>query len=201
MDFSLISKVELINEDEESTLGIIQDKKDNKIYVSITVSKDKFTLLRAGDMVRGIITDQDQVLAFNGLVNRRIHGELPMYEIIYSDLEKIQRREDFRMECSIPLKFTRDSENFMEGLIADISGGGLRLVSNEKMDRGTELLFNFKLNRDHMSLKGEIVHRSDNSSASGLKYAYGVKFIDISEATREGIIRNIFSLMRERIRK
>lgn len=207
MDFNLISKVELIKDDGNIALGTIQDGDEGKIFVSITLDKDKFTLLRAGDIVRGIITDKDKVLGFNGLVNRRISGEMPMYEVIYRDLTKIQRREDFRMECNIPVKYSLDNtlpedfEGLYDGFIVDISGGGIRLLSNEKLDKYTEVLFVFKLNEDEMILKGQIVHVGDNDSLNGMKYTYGVRFTNVTEDEKEIIIKNIFTIMRKRIQR
>lgn len=221
MDFGLISKVELIKENGEVALGIIQDSNEDKVYVSLVEDKKKFSLLRAGDLVRGVITEDDKVMGFNGLVKRRIFGDLPMYEIIYSDISKIQRREDFRMDCSIPVKFTNDkyllslkeekfhdeemlsehSKAFNEGLIMDISGGGIRLLSNIKLEENWKTLFIFKFIHDEMILKGEIVHRANNDSINGMKYAYGVKFIDITDKKRETIIKNNFILMRKTSQK
>lgn len=207
MDFNLISKVELIKDDGNITLGTIQDGNEEKMFVSITLDKDKFTLLRAGDIVRGIITDDDKVLGFNGLVKRRIPGEIPMYEIIYRDVCKVQRREDFRMECSIPVKFSLDKiipeypEELCDGFIKDISGGGIRLLSNEKLDRYVEISLMFKFNDDEMILNGGVVHIGDNDFPNGMKYAYGVKFKDITEDKKELIIKNIFTLMRKKIQK
>lgn len=206
MDFNLISKVELINDEGESTLGTVQDGNEDRIYVSITVDKKKFKLLRPGDLVRGIITDADKVLGFNGIVNQRIHGEMPMYEIVYEELTKIQRREDFRIDCNIPVQFTekvqdKHSKDSKEGLLIDISGGGVRLLSNEKLCDGAPILLKFKFNEDQLILKGEIVHRGDHDAPNGMRYGYGIQFKDITDVERETIIKNIFLLIRKRIQK
>lgn len=214
--FVLNSKIELLDENDESTYGLIHDYADDKLYVSTTADDKEFKILRIGDMVRGVVFSGSVGKSFDASVSNRISGEIVIYEL--SNIENvttIQRREDVRVLCSIPVFFT-DREFFInedkkhlrnqieeiklnstEGIIADISGGGIKLVTNKKFDPNEILVFLFYIKDKPIVVKGQLLHKAINIVKKATLYNYGVKFLDITEPEREEIIRFLFVLMRK----
>lgn len=216
--FNLMSKIELITEEGEITFGLIQDIVENRLYVSMSPDDRGFKLLQREDKIKCIVYDKDKVLGFDGIVLNRISGITPVYEILpYENFEKIQRREYVRVNTTFPLLYTNnkyliniDFEDYSkineslenikrylkDGMISDISGGGLKFSCEENLKHGRLLLLVFELSNDIFVLKGEIVYKDINTSSNRTVYNYGVKFIDISGRTREKIINYVFQLMR-----
>lgn len=214
--FVLNSKIELIDLNDESTFGLIHDYVDEKLYVSTTPDDKDFKLLRIGDEIRGIVFSGAYGKSFDAGVTNRISGELIIYELSdIGNITTIQRREDVRVPCSIPVYYTnlelflkRQKNELMEyiediklnsqeGMIADLSGGGLKLVSKRNFEPGENMLFLFYIKDKPLILKGKLLHKAINIVQKTTFYNYGVKFLDITEKEREDIISFLFVLMRK----
>lgn len=90
------------------------------------------------------------------------------------------------------------------GNCIDLSGGGMRFVSETEKNREEEVIVNLKLligsNTEDMELPARIIEfRKANNNAFG--YEYRIQFTEISRETREKIIRFIFEEERRRRRK
>lgn len=218
MEFNLISKIELITDDNEKTPGLIQDIIDDKIYVSIASDDKQFKILRVGDRVSGIVYDNDNVISFDALITNRIIGELPIYEIsMIENLSKIQRREDVRVDCNLPILYTNNKfllrlelndegtddiilnneKYFNKGWISDLSAGGIRFSCNRKYNLDDILLLAFDLNSDKIIVTGQIVYKGIKATSEKTLYVYGIKFVDINDEKREKIISYNFIIMRK----
>lgn len=218
MEFNLISKIELITDDNEKTPGLIQDIIDDKIYVSIASDDKQFKILRVGDRVSGIVYDKDNVISFDALITNRIIGELPIYEIsMIENLSKVQRRQDVRVDCNLPILYTSnkfllrmelDDEStediilnnekyFNKGWISDLSAGGIRFSCEKKYPLDSILLLVFDLDSDIIITKGQIVYKSIKATSEKTLYVYGIKFVDINDDKREKIISYNFIIMRK----
>ena len=218
MEFNLISKIELITDDNEKTLGLIQDVIDDKIYVSIASDDKQFKILRVGDSLSGIVYDKDNVISFDAFVTNRIVGEIPIYEISkIKNLSKVQRRQDVRVECNLQVLYTNNkfllkielddknakdiilnNERYLnKGWISDLSAGGIRFSCERKYHLDSILLLVFNLGSDTIITKGQIVYKSIKITSEKTFYVYGIKFIDINDEKREKIISYNFVVMRK----
>lgn len=216
-EFKLNQKIEIVAEDGKKTSGTIHDVQDDMIFLSVTLSDLRTRILRPGDSIDAILYCEDKIMAFTGLVKDRIIGDIPLYVISdITNLTKAQRRKDVRVPCTIDLKYTYNEhllnldysqgrnkkildemESFIgEGLILDISAGGVRIYIQEDLLIGKEILLSFMV-KDEMVLKGEIVYKDINMLPTKTTYFYGIKFIDIDEKKREEIISFVFQLMRK----
>lgn len=122
--------------------------------------------------------------------------------------ERIQRREFFRYLCLLPLKFTinlddnkekednKDSEKEeykpMDGIIKDLSAGGIRFSSNESVEEGMELECSLLLRDDHLKTTGLVLHKQFFPKSNS-KYQYRVQFTEITSAEQERIAQYIFN--------
>lgn len=135
-------------------------------------------------------------------------------------LRKFQRREYYRLNCILDMKckemdslevqeFLNHVEFFdtdfvmSDGVIVDISGGGIRFISKVRYNEETKILFNFNLNIGNKDVDfktiGQIIASAPIENRRG-EYENRVKFLNMDADDRENIIRFIFEEER-RIRK
>lgn len=140
---------------------------------------------------------------------------------VTSNLRKFQRREYYRLNCILNMKCTSVDDNqiallnqcvefietdftLQDGVIVDISGGGVRFISNNRYDRGDRILFVFNLTVSAEAVPYQLVGRivlSDPIEGREGEYENRVQFLDINKDDREGIIRFIFEEERKNRRR
>lgn len=217
--FKLNDKIELkLEGEDDKTAGFIYDIKGEDILVSISADDEKFKLLRVGERVRAFVYNKDKVISFLAKVTGRISDETSVYRL--SELRafnKIQRRENIRVELTEELLYAdhrilgnlnikdikpgkllaRIQEYLKEGLILDLSGGGLKFSTKESFPIGKNLILAFELEEEKIILKGRIVHKDINLIPKNTVYKYGVEFIGIEAKQQEKIIKFLFVVMRK----
>lgn len=216
--FKLNGKIELRSKDNDKIPGLIYDIKDEKLYVSISADDDGFKLLGVGENIKGVIYCNEEVLKFEATITGRIFTNTSVYELSnIGNLEKVQRRENIRVvitrnilytdnEVIVKLDFdereieetVKNMEKYLkEGLILDLSAGGVKLSTKEDLNMGKRLILVINLDGKDIILKGKVVHKEMNLIPKKTIYLYGIKFIDIKEGQQEKIIRHLFVMMRK----
>ena len=117
--------------------------------------------------------------------------------------EKVQRREFFRFNCAIPVTFTQINENgeqvgagFEEGIIRDISGGGMKLVATQDRELKSIIRATIQLDGEYLMLFGQILHKKHNPLATH-PWQFSVKFAAISNNEQERIIQYVYNEQRK----
>lgn len=137
------------------------------------------------------------------LVSRLKRGNLHLLKVqLQQGFEKHQRREFFRLYYSFDFKYQHpESTEWFTGTILDISGGGLRFVTGDKMDNRSVLVCRLRLEVNEeivtlalpaIILEMELVERSPKT------YQYRAKFIDTNPDSQELIVKFIFEEQRKR---
>ena len=117
-------------------------------------------------------------------------------EIAAYDRKYRQRRKYFRMDCLIPSSFSLMEENesgesFLEesydGLIRNLSGGGIGMTTEFEIAEEDLIKFTFQLDKEFFELIGEVKHKTHVYN-SFLPYLYGVMFMRLSVRKREEIV-------------
>ena len=136
---------------------------------------------------------------------------------IFGDIVKFQRREFYRMECSIPVLFLSldDDEGEVElmsevkemikdssrpvavrglGTILDISGGGIRFISEKDLEDFNYIFVHFEILLNDKKTNLEIVANilSKDYNPDNKKFIYRTKFLFKDTKMQERIIRYIF---------
>jgi len=124
-----------------------------------------------------------------------------------SELEKVQRREFYRLECVSDIdicsgiKNEEDKAIWEKAVMIDISGGGMKFNSNVVMpkDKLIKIRFPIVLNdeREFLICVAKIINARQMAD---LKYEYRVIFDNIENEVRERIIKHIFEEERRRRR-
>ena len=129
-----------------------------------------------------------------------------------SNLRKFQRREYYRFSCALEMgtrileeeevtAVDKKQDYLVPGLplqrsvVVDISGGGIRFVADRKYEVGSLMYCKYQLvingNVKEYNLVGKILHCYEIANRPG-DYEHRLRYINITEAEREEIIRYIF---------
>ena len=148
------------------------------------------------------------------VVTRFKEGNLPVIIMeLKSSLRKVQRREFYRMDCTLPLKyriadkeekipkeFFRDLE-WKNGVILDLSGGGMRFVVEEPIKKDDFLHFKMVLSVKEeyreLYIYGDVVHSKTKENNIRL-HECRTQFNRISEVDQDYIVSYIFEKERKK---
>ncbi len=136
---------------------------------------------------------------------------------VTSNLVKFQRRAYYRFSCSLAMnsrtleedeiRAFEEKENILlpelplrQGVILDISGGGLRFIATQPYEKGSMIFCTYTLTGDNgskdYSLMGEVLEVKEMPSKPGV-FEHRVEFKNIRESDRDEIIRYIFDAERK----
>ncbi len=128
------------------------------------------------------------------------------------EIERVQRRQFFRFECSLPVRYrvmdmepdknSPEETEFIKTITKDLSGGGVSLLLKERMEAGLLLECELWLtDTDKISFKGKVVRCSESEVNANYAYEAGIQFYDIDYQDKEKIIKHIFTEQRKLIKK
>ncbi|HOO28592.1 MAG TPA: flagellar brake protein, partial [Lachnospiraceae bacterium] len=129
-----------------------------------------------------------------------------------TDIRKYQRREYYRLNCVLDMKSREITEKdvnglservrfidtditFNNGLIVDISGGGVRFISKVCYPKNTNILFSFSLYVSGKLAEYKLIGKvllSERLENREDEYEHRIQFVNIMNDDRESIIRYIF---------
>ena len=123
------------------------------------------------------------------------------------DGTKTQRRDFFRFNCAIPIEFfllNEDGEPLdnipKEGLIRDMSGGGMRMLSKEIIKINTLLRLVLQMDRGELMIFGHVLRKNDNPNAVH-PYQYHLKFTAMSSAEQDKLVQYIYQEQRKSMQR
>ncbi|EKQ51073.1 MULTISPECIES: PilZ domain-containing protein [unclassified Clostridium] len=198
-------RVEVVVE-EKAYKALIMDIQDEFIRINLPVNDGDYLMLHSREKIEiNSYLDANRCYSFScKVISRGKEGSIIYYKLSKPyDIKKIQRRNFFRVNIVNPLEYkivtNIDEEDFAgvpyeEGLMVDLSGGGLKLKAKETITRNDLLLVNLKLGKVHFEIKCDIVRIEDTIDKEKL---FGLRFIDITPAQSEKIIQELFEIMRK----
>lgn len=191
--------------DEKYYKALIVDISDDDIKINIPVCNDEYLMLYRGDTIE-INSYSDGGQCFNyycDVVSKGKDNNIIYYKLTKPyDIKKIQRRNFFRVQLleevmykNITNKTEKEIEemSYTNAIMVDLSGGGLRVKTKEKLKNGDQIIVRIRMTGIEVKLKGEIVRTElydDN------EIACGVKFLDITDAQSDRIIKELFEIAR-----
>ncbi|HHW13829.1 MAG TPA: hypothetical protein GXX28_02710 [Firmicutes bacterium] len=119
-------------------------------------------------------------------------------------VQRFQRRRMYRLPVVLPVVYKPvDGEETHKGNTLDLSGGGLCLATDERLERDTELELSFALSDGYaVEARGRVVLVNESRDGQGPpRYLHGVAFRELPEAIQERIVSFIFAEQRERRRR
>ena len=192
--------------------SIIQDVNEDKEYLAILPPiKDGIILpLHNGEEFEIIYYNEKIIYQFKCKVKeRKYEKKVELLIITYPDnFLQVQRRDFVRVSIMHEVRFVKilsisefkEAENILSqgngklGVLMDISGGGIRLKTNENTNLGDIIVVDLKLTNSNSVIMGQVVR--DEKDDADIK-SYGISFLEMNEKTREKIIQLIFEIMRK----
>ena len=170
-----------------------------------------------------VYTEAGLFQCFARVIDRYKSNELYLVALEFtSNLRKYQRREYYRFSCALEMcarNLEEEEINAVENnakmwlqpnrpikrsVIVDISGGGIRFLSNQRYEVGSMIYCSYNLvrgnDRKQYELVGKVLEVRELEQRPGT-FEHRVQYYNIDEATREEIIQFIFEEERKVRRK
>ncbi len=185
------------------------------LQIAMPILEGKIVPLEVDGKYYAVFYTDKGLLSCNVIVSQRYKsGNLFFVDIkLLSEPAKVQRREYYRYNCKLEAKYRAISVNEYEtgvpdnaeipeddlpweqSVILDISGGGLRAIQKENVERGTVIRVKFSLSiSDKVHTFRPFAKVLSSTLKEGRIPAYEVrmKFLKIRQEDRDDIIRFIF---------
>lgn len=205
-----VSQILEFDDEEEDVVNIAMPIFEGKLIpVDLGIKFDLYFYTK-----KGIYTCEAET------VNRYKSGKIYVLVVrLLNELKKFQRRQFFRLEKNLELQykiFTKEDEKYFRlmGKISDdmndriyescmtldISGGGMRFVTRDKIDVGSKMILRMALDIGN-EIKicepiAKVISSIHTKGRSDL-FESRIEFVQINETEREALIKYIF--MQERI--
>lgn len=211
--FNLGDRIQVISLDrlkKTEYVSQIAEIYDDYIEIFNPIYKNNLVYFSYDEALTIIILKSEAVFEFQSKIIGKKGGEIPTLRLkATSDLRKIQRRDYYRLKITKAIRFKKifhdDSfsniSQYHEGILLDISGGGMLFCSKYEMYIGDLLEVEFFLNDDKkIVLNGNIIRKNFNIQKSFL-YEYGVEFKNLDSSDKDLLIRFIFNEQRKLLKK
>ena len=188
---------------------------DERIELLMPMEQTKLILLPVdGEYELCFYTDNGLYQCVAKVVDRYRDNNIYVLALdLTTNLRKYQRREFYRFSCALEMnsrellkeeiESLNNSHNALQpelplkrSVIVDISGGGLRFVSNLEYEKGSMILCNYNLVVDdvqkHYSLVGKVLSVEELENRPGV-YEHRVQYVNMDVDEREEIIKYIFN--------
>lgn len=143
------------------------------------------------------------------VLGRRAGDNIALLKIeVKSEFERIQRRQFFRFEYSVPFKYrvfdlSDDKLNaapsaFRNTITRDLGGGGLCFLAEEEIDMNGIVEGELDLGgNEKVKFIGRVIRVKKRDLETRFKYEIGIEFYEIENRNREAIIKYIFQEQRK----
>lgn len=207
-EFDVNTRVELEVHDpdfEGKYASRVMDVTKKEIELMAPTEKGELVPIRRKTKVTIDYIGQRAMYRFDSIITRRFRDPVAGIAIKKPRrVERIQRREFVRLEINIPIKYRLsveegEPEEFKKSYTIDLSGGGLRFISDEKLPEDEFLEIRLGMDRVNEVIFGKIARVAQTEDNDG--YEIGLEFKSLSPATQDEIVSWIFNKQREMIRK
>jgi len=206
-------KVELVtevtlNKQQEKYYSTVQEVTENgEIVILAPIMNGRIEPLELNKKYGICIYTSKGLYRCEVMITQRVKSDR-LYLItleIQTSLQKYQRRQYFRMDCMLSFQYKDDLDvDWHEGLILDISGGGIRFTSKNQLEEEKSLINHIQLtmldDEEDLYLAGAIIE-SVQGEIDDTVFENRVEFDHIDNYEREVIIKFIFEEERKRRRK
>ncbi|MDD3205317.1 MAG: flagellar brake domain-containing protein [Lachnospiraceae bacterium] len=196
---------------------------EDRLEITMPLEKTKLILLPVGeeyDMY--FYTKKGLYQCFAKVTDRYKSNNVYILVLeLVSNLRKFQRREYYRFGCAIDTRVRalekeeidalEKNEEYIipdipmqEGIIVDISGGGIRFITDNLYEAGTMVYCKYQLQMTQglkeYKMTGRILNNREVDNRPG-EYEHRLQYVNFKEAEREEIIRYIFEEERKHRQK
>ena len=191
----------------------VQDIRDGHyININMPFIKERPLVLRRNEKVVVRFFSEQSSFNFSTKVIGEVSDNIKLYRLDYpQEIIRVQQRNHVRLPIILDIKYTLPEENkdnkkkiiFRKTTTVDLSGGGMKLLTREKIEPGTKILLVFSLplkNRPELIEINSLVARCIKVEPDREVYHIGIKFKDINLNQEDKIVRFIFEKMAQQKR-
>lgn len=201
---------------------------ERQVEIAMPTENGRMVLFQVGLRCKLLFYTKRGLYTCRALVEKRYKKE-NFFVLAMKLLEapvKFQRREFFRLECTVDVKYIPVTEevayyqttekifretqnleyltNVKDGITLDISGGGSRFVTSEQLEAGGYILMSFRLTNDKVDkmfyLVSQVVFSEPRKNVPK-QYVNRTKFLFKDLKDREAIVQFVFEEERKIRRK
>lgn len=205
-------RVEITRTDtnEKYTTQIENIVNNDEIIVHMPIYFGKLVKLEINKNYKLLFFTDKGIIEFETTVLQHVNEEgfnLTVFKLV-SKAKRIQRREFFRFTCFIKANFITNQQDedgkdkivAFNGIIKDIGAGGVRFLTNQKLEENIDIKTSFNLNDKVITAAGRVICRQ-YTPESDFEYQYRVEFVDLAQSNQEKIIQYIFSEERKLLQR
>lgn len=197
------------------TTSVYDILEDDKIQIVMPMEQSRLVLLPTeGEYDVSFFSSGGIYKTTVRIIDRlRVNGSYVLVSEMITSLRKSQRREYYRFNCIIDMAYRKmapreevlvskgfisflSDSGMMSGMIVDISGGGLRFISECPFETDSALYIKFQLPvadaTSSFALAAKVIFSKEIENHIG-EFENRLKFIFIEDTDREEIIKYIFS--------
>lgn len=187
---------------------------DDRLEITMPMEKTKLILLPVdSEYDVYFYTGSGLLQCFARIIDRYKSNNVYILVLeLVSNLRKYQRREFYRFACALEMNSRPLQEEELSlvetnrvvltpglplkrSIIVDISGGGIRFISNQRYDVGSHIYCNYKLlvsgEQKEYDIVGKVLRVRELDNRPG-EYEHRVQYVNLNTVEREEIIKYIF---------
>lgn len=196
------------------TTKVFDILEDDRLEIAMPMEKTKLILLPIdGEYEITFYTSSGLYQCYARIIDRYKSNNVYVLSLeLTSNLRKQQRREYFRFSCVMDMKcrglqnvevesLSKSAHTFIVGLplrrgvICDISGGGMRFITDVLYEADSYAYCTFQLDmggrRKDYEVIGKVLNSKELDNRPG-EYEHRIKYMGLGRDTREDIIKYIF---------
>lgn len=189
----------------------IQEIRDGYIHIMMPFLKERPLVLRRNEKVVIRFFSEHSSFTFDTNVIGELADNIKLYRLDYpQEINRVQQRDHVRLPVIIDVEYVileeKEKEkkaNYKKTTTVDLSGGGMKLLTREKIEPGTLLLLVFSLplkNRPELIEIKSLVVRCIKVEPTREVYHLGIKFENINLSQEDKIVRYVFEKMAQQKR-
>ena len=174
------------------------------LSIGVPIAQRQFIPLREGTELEVTFWDDVSAYSFSSVIINRIAVPVPTFVIEHPNkIHRIQRRQYVRLTISTPFDYyVLEKEGLSKvhkGCMIDLSGGGIQFKSKNNLPPNTIIVIKITMGNTDTELSASVIRSIEAEETD--HYKISAEFHEISEKTRDKIIRYIFDLQREMRKK
>lgn len=200
---------------------ILDLKENNVLQLAMPFVEGRVVPLAVQDKYEICVYAKNGLYTCNGIIVERYKTGNMFYldAAVYTDLKKVQRREYYRYAYRTNIEFRivteqlasgdaeeteQEEATWYNGIMLDLSGGGMRMVSSIELDKGTFVQFKFpirtSMGEEMVTVLGRLLRTLPMEGNARLR-DNRVEFVKVEKTLQEKIIRFIFEEERRSLSK